>query len=109
LSNSREVLNELFARPYTAARIGDDEFAVLLPAMDQREGAAMMDNLQKLVELNNQVYPGRTLSFSMGAATTQPGERLEGVVKRADLLMFDAKRAYYRETVSRRRDGATAA
>ena len=110
LRRAGEVLNELFARPFTAARIGGDEFAVLLPAMDQREGAAMMDNLQKLVELNNQFYPGRTLSFSIGAATTQPGERLEEVVKRADLLMFDAKRAYYSEAVSdRRRDGATAA
>ncbi len=33
----------------------------------------------------------------MGAATSQPGERLEAVVKRADLRMFEAKRAHYSE------------
>jgi PleD family two-component response regulator len=31
----------------------------------------------------------------MGAATSHPGERLENVVKRADLAMFEAKRAHY--------------
>jgi hypothetical protein len=31
----------------------------------------------------------------MGAATGQPGERLEAVVKRADLAMFEQKRAHY--------------
>ncbi len=34
-----EVMNELFDKPQTAARIGGDEFAILLPAMDEREGA----------------------------------------------------------------------
>jgi diguanylate cyclase (GGDEF)-like protein len=110
LRRAGEVLNELFERPCTAARIGGDEFAVLLPGMDQREGTAMMENLERLVELNNQFYPGKPLSLSMGAATSQRGERLEDVVKRADLLMFDAKRAYYSATTyDRRRDGSTAA
>jgi hypothetical protein len=31
----------------------------------------------------------------MGAATSEPGERLEAVVKRADLAMFEEKRAHY--------------
>jgi diguanylate cyclase (GGDEF)-like protein len=110
LRRAGEVLNELFAKPSTAARIGGDEFAVLLPAMDQREGAAMMENLQKLVELNNQFYPGKTLSLSMATATSQPGERLEDVVKRADLLMLDAKRTHYSASAyERRRYAATAA
>jgi diguanylate cyclase (GGDEF)-like protein/PAS domain S-box-containing protein len=108
LRRAGEVFAELFARPHIAARIGGDEFAVLLPAMDEREGAVMMDNLQRLVEINNQFYPGKPLSLSMGAATSRPGERLEDVVKRADLLMFEAKRAYYlSESYDRRRSGTT--
>jgi hypothetical protein len=31
----------------------------------------------------------------MGSATSRPGERLEAVVKRADLAMFEEKRAYH--------------
>jgi diguanylate cyclase (GGDEF)-like protein len=95
LRRAGEVLNALIERPNYAARIGGDEFAVLLPGMDANAGAAMMEAIQKLAEINNQFYPGSPLSFSMGAATSQPGERLETVVKRADLAMFEEKRAHY--------------
>lgn len=95
LRRAGEVLNEAVDKPCYAARIGGDEFALLLPATDEREGAAVMEKIEKLVEINNQFYSGLTLSFSMGAATCHPGERLESVVKRADLLMYEAKRALY--------------
>ena len=86
LRRAGEVLNEAVDKPYTAARIGGDEFAVLLPGTDERDGAAMVENIQKLVELNNQFYSGLTLSLSIGAATSREGDRLEDVVKRADTL-----------------------
>lgn len=95
LRRAGEVLNEAVDKPCYAARIGGDEFALLLPATDEREGAAVMEDIEKLVEINNQFYSGQALSFAMGAATSQPGERLESVVKRADLLMYEAKRALY--------------
>ncbi len=90
-----EVLNALIEKPHYAARIGGDEFAVLLPGMDEVAGAAMMEAIRKLADINNQFYPGSPLSLSMGAATRQPGERLEAIAKRADLAMFAEKRAYY--------------
>ena len=75
---------------------------MLLPAADERDGAAMMDNIKKLVEINNQFYSGLSRSsLSMGAATSRPGERLEAVAKRADLLMFEAKRALLRRRRAR--------
>ncbi len=95
LRRAGEVLNALVDKPHHAARIGGDEFAVLLPGMDATGGLAMMDAIGRLAGINNQFYPGTPLSFSMGAATSQPGERLEAVVKRADLAMFEQKRAHY--------------
>lgn len=95
LRRAGEVLNALIEKPNYAARIGGDEFAVLLPGMDATAGSAMMDAIAQLAEINNQFYPGTALSFSMGAATGEPGERLEAVVKRADLAMFEEKRAHY--------------
>jgi GGDEF domain-containing protein len=71
--------------------------------------AALIESLQKLVEINNQFYPGKPLSLSVGTATSEPGERLEDVVKRADMLMFDAKRAYYATTYACPRDSSSAA
>jgi diguanylate cyclase (GGDEF)-like protein len=54
--DSGEVFNELIAKPHCAARIGGDEFAVLLPATELRDGEAIMDSIHELVAVNNQFY-----------------------------------------------------
>jgi diguanylate cyclase (GGDEF)-like protein len=103
LRRAGEVLNALIEKPNYAARIGGDEFAVLLPGVDEHGAIAMMEAIHKLTDINNQFYPGSPLSFSMGAATGQPGERLEAVAKRADLAMFENKRAHYSQAMQARR------
>jgi diguanylate cyclase (GGDEF)-like protein len=95
LRRAGEVLVKVIEKPACAARIGGDEFAILLPGMDERDGIAVMESIEKLTELNNQFYSGLILSFAMGAATREPGERLEEVVRRADLRMYEAKRAHH--------------
>lgn len=110
LRRAGEVFNALIEKPYHAARIGGDEFVVLLPATDRGGGEAIMDAIYRLVEVNNQFYPGLPLSLSMGVATSEPGERLEEVARRADFLMFEAKRAHYSDDAQEpRRAGPTAA
>lgn len=109
LRRAGEVLKEIVVSPSHAARIGGDEFAILLPATELRDAELMMERIQRLVDINNQFYSGVMLSFSMGAATSRAGERLEAVANRADLLMFEHKRAYYSEGSQERRRGATTA
>jgi diguanylate cyclase (GGDEF)-like protein len=110
LRRAGEVFNSLVDRPNTAARIGGDEFAVLLPGTDAAAGEAVLESLNDLVEINNQFYQDMALSLSVGIATSRPGERMEAVVKRADLLMLEAKRAHYADTAhDRRRMGETGA
>ena len=72
LRRAGEVLNEVIGKTLHAARIGGDEFAILMPAADERDGQAMMDNINKLVEINNQFYSGLILGLSMGVATSRP-------------------------------------
>lgn len=98
-----EVLGKAADRPIHAARIGGDEFAILMPATDERAAAAMMDNIRSLIDINNQYYSGAPLSLSMGSATSQHGERLEATVQRADALMYDDKRSYYAKVPSHER------
>ena len=95
LRRAGEILGKVVEKPAHAARIGGDEFAILLPAADERAGAALAENIQKMIDLNNQFYSGPPLSFAIGTATSRAGERLEDVVKRADELMYKAKHAYY--------------
>ena len=95
LRRAGEVLAKAMETPFNAARIGGDEFAILLPGTDERGGAAMVETIRQLVDLNNQFYPGSHISFSMGMATVQRGERIEAGVQRADLLMYEEKRAHY--------------
>jgi diguanylate cyclase (GGDEF)-like protein len=109
LRRAGEVLNDLIDKPHYAARIGGDEFAVLLPATDQREGEAVIESIQRLIEVNNTFYPGVRLSMAIGMATSMPGERLETVARRADHKMFEAKREYYVRLDNERRGEEAAA
>jgi diguanylate cyclase (GGDEF)-like protein len=104
LRRAGEVLMGATEKTYHAARIGGDEFAVLMPATDERAGMAMLENIQKLIELNNQFYTGPKLSISIGIATGKPGERLEEIVRRADFLMYESKKMHYSALDNDRRD-----
>jgi diguanylate cyclase (GGDEF)-like protein len=95
LRRAGEVLAKAADKPACAARIGGDEFVLLMPGADERDGHAMIARVQSLIELNNQFYSGSPLSLAMGCATAQKGERLESTVTRADEQMYLAKREFY--------------
>jgi diguanylate cyclase (GGDEF)-like protein len=103
LRRAGEVLNSVIEKPAHACRIGGDEFAILLPEMDEVAGEALVQTIQDLVAINNSFYPDSALSLSMGVATARHGERMESAVKRADLAMLETKRQHYFETDNDRR------
>jgi diguanylate cyclase (GGDEF)-like protein len=105
LGRAGEVLSKAIDKSCYAARIGGDEFAVLLPGIDEREGAATIDTINRMVDLNNQFHGGSPLSLSIGMATSRAGERLEAVGGRADAEMYKVKRAYYAADANDRRRG----
>jgi len=108
LRRAGEVFGSLVEKPASVARIGGDEFAVLLPGVDAAGGDIVLATLAELIEVNNQYYPDLELSMSTGIATSRPGDRLEQVVKRADMKMLHAKRLYYVEANRERRGIGTA-
>jgi diguanylate cyclase (GGDEF)-like protein len=108
LRRAGEVFGSLVQKPASVSRIGGDEFAILLPGTNAAGGEAVLASLAELVELNNQYYPDFELSISTGMATSRPGDRLEQVVKRADMKMLYAKRLYYMQA-NRDRRGAHSA
>ncbi|WP_374561833.1 diguanylate cyclase domain-containing protein [Ideonella sp.] len=95
LRRTGEVLAKATQAPATAARIGGDEFAVLMPGGDEHAAEAFLATLHELVELNNQFHSGDPLRFSVGTAISQAGERLEAALHRADAQMYRQKKAFH--------------
>jgi diguanylate cyclase (GGDEF)-like protein len=95
LRRAGEVLTKVVDKPACAARIGGDEFVVLLPGTDERGAQQTLERINALLDMNNQFYPGLSLSLAMGYAVAARGERLETTVSRADQQMLLAKRDYY--------------
>lgn len=75
------------------ARLGGEEFALLLIGAGREEALATMARLQR--ELDAQPLPelGLKLTFSAGVAMRQGDESLEQLLGRADMAAYAAKRA----------------
>ncbi|PJI96692.1 diguanylate cyclase [Acidovorax sp. 69] len=98
-----EVLAKAVDAPACAARIGGDEFTVLLPGTDERGAHALQERIISMLDLNNQFYPGQHLSLAMGIASCRSGDAVEATINRADQAMYAEKNRYYQQkSVDRR-------
>lgn len=104
-----EVLNGAMSGRNTAARIGGDEFAVLMPGCDRQAAQTMSETVAELLKINNQFYSNLPLSISFGIATSEPGEKLETMIRRADTAMYAHKRQYYEGRSSDRAENSASA
>lgn len=77
------------------ARLGGEEFALLLPATEVAEAAATAERLQRELAKRGFQFEGRpwTLTFSAGAVQWRNGESLEEMIRRADAALYEAKRS----------------
>ena len=73
------------------ARVGGDEFVVLLPNCDGEVARDRMEQIRRSLEMER--CCGHVLSFSFGVAATDGGETdLEGLLERADRAMYQDKK-----------------
>lgn len=76
----------------TVARIGGDEFVVLLPGVTGEEAELVLERIEALVEQHEANSTDIPLSISLGAAsTTKPGEPLSSIYQQADNNMYRNK------------------
>jgi len=90
-----EVLNGVVSQPNHAARIGGDEFAILMPGADRKAVTSMVETISELLHINNQFYSNAPISVAIGMATSFDGEKMEELIKRADLAMYEDKRLHH--------------
>lgn len=101
-----EVLAKAVDAPACAARIGGDEFMVLLPGMDERSAVALQERILSMLDLNNQFYPGQPINLAMGVASCGSGDQVEATIIRADEAMYAEKNRYYLDRGMARRQGS---
>ena len=80
---------------YTASRIGGDEFIVLLPGANEATTESVVMSIEELLNIDNQYYASQPISIAMGCATSELGENMEQMLKRADQMMYRKKKDYY--------------
>lgn len=85
------MLKGAFRAEDVVARIGGDEFAVLLPSADAVVVEEALTRVMSRIETSNTADSSFALSMSFGAATAAKGDRLEETLKLADKRMYEHK------------------
>lgn len=91
LRRAAKVLKVSFRSNDIVARIGGDEFGVLLPEADAQKAREAIIRIQKSVTDQNIKHQSLPLSLSYGAATGYQGNSLNEIFKEADKQMYENK------------------
>ena len=100
IRRAAEVFTAAFGPEQLVARIGGDEFIIILPDTPEDVVVEYIKQIDALIRLNNKYYREPELSISLGAATSKPGVLLEKVINVADDAMYRNK-----GDIKRRRKG----
>jgi diguanylate cyclase (GGDEF)-like protein len=91
------------------ARIGGEEFVLLLPQTRRNEAVGFAEKLRQRVETEPFVHDGESLrlTISIGVAEAEAGMTgISDIMKRADQALYDAKRGGRNRVESRARQAA---
>lgn len=92
LKQVARVLMSAFRAEDVVARIGGDEFAILLPATDALAADISLQRVRQVISENNAHQTEIQIHISMGVSTADKAERLPVALKEADSNMYREKR-----------------
>lgn len=81
-----------------AARYGGEEFAIILPHTALTAAVTVAEQIRRSIMAKELVKKSTgeslgTITMSFGAAQYRPGETIDSLIARADVALYDAKRA----------------
>jgi len=93
LKRSAAVFRSTFRNEDVVARIGGDEFAVMLPGIDPTSLQTVIQRLNMLLDSHNANCSDRPVQLSIGTATAFLGDSLMKTLRQADQDMYREKSA----------------
>ena len=86
------VLTIAFRAEDVVARVGGDEFAILLPNTDESAAKIALQRVQKMIAEDNVAHVGIPIQLSLGVSTAAQPTSLTNTLKEADAALYLVKR-----------------
>jgi diguanylate cyclase (GGDEF)-like protein len=101
LTEVAQIIKDNIRKYDIAARLGGEEFAILLPETTKEEALAIIDRLREEICRRNLCEGNKKLSISFGLSSfPEDGQTLDTLLSRADRALYDAKRQGKNRTIA---------
>jgi diguanylate cyclase (GGDEF)-like protein len=93
IQRAAQVFKDAFRAADIIARVGGDEFAILLPDTDTASAQQSLLRVKSALSKHNLAHGGAPVSIALGVSTAMQGNALKDTIKEADARMYEEKQA----------------